>query len=69
MVSERSPHPHREENMTTKEYIQRQEKKSRLPEDSDRPIPLNEEDSRVIHYFQSDEGVYFETVVDMNEWF
>ena len=55
--------------MTTKEYIQRQEKKSRLSEDSDRPIPLNEEDSRAIHYFQSDEGVYSEAVVDMNEGF
>jgi hypothetical protein len=59
----------REENMTTKEYIQRQEKKARHSENSNRLIPLNEEDSGAIHYFQSDEGVYLKAVVDMQEWF
>ena len=52
-----------------KECIRSQEKTSRTSEDSGRPIPLNEEDSGAIHYLQFDEGVYFEAVVDMQEWF
>jgi len=56
------------ENTTIKESIRSHEKNSGPSEDSDRPIPLNEGDSGAIHYFQHNEAVYFEAVVDMKEW-
>jgi hypothetical protein len=58
----------REENIAMKEYIRSQKKNSDLSEGSNRVIPLNEEDSGAIHYFEFNEAVYFEAVVDMKEW-
>jgi len=54
----------KEENMT----IRDQEKNSGLPRESNRPIPLNEEDSAATQYFEFNEGVYLEAVVDTKEW-
>jgi hypothetical protein len=51
-----------------KEYIQGQEKKLGVPENSNRLAQLNEEDPGAISYFQFNEAVYFEAVVDMKEW-
>ena len=58
----------RRENIVMKEYIRSQERNSGLSEDSNRLPPLKKEDSGALHYFQFNEGVYFEAVVDMNEW-
>jgi hypothetical protein len=51
-----------------KQYVRSQKKNLGLSEDPNRLIPLNEEDSLAIPYFQFNEAVYFEAVVDMKEW-
>jgi hypothetical protein len=51
-----------------KEYIRSQGKNSGPSKDPNRLVPLNKEDSGAIHYFQCNEAVYFEAVVDMKEW-
>jgi hypothetical protein len=56
------------ESIAMKGHTRSQEKNSGLSEDSNRPIPLNEDGSGAIPYFQFNEAVYFEAVVDMKEW-
>jgi hypothetical protein len=58
----------RKENIAVKEHTRSQEKNSGLSEDSNRLIPLNEDGSGAIPYFQFNEAAYFEAVVDMEEW-